>query len=137
MNESDLRSDVHYLGSSENKAWKKVRPDLFFIQRLVYYKILQKLMLSQSFILKTDETTLVGSNQSNYKHCALIRCILRCGMVMGSFVHQVKYTKIPNISKRLLIKSLKQTNICNFNSNGSVCPQLILYICILYVSSCL
>ena len=22
MNESDLRSDVHYLGSSENKAWK-------------------------------------------------------------------------------------------------------------------
>ena len=23
MNESDLRSDVHHLGSSENKAWKK------------------------------------------------------------------------------------------------------------------
>ena len=23
MNESDPRSDVHYLGSSENKAWKK------------------------------------------------------------------------------------------------------------------
>ena len=23
MNESDLRSDVRYLGSSENKAWKK------------------------------------------------------------------------------------------------------------------
>ena len=23
MNESDLRSDVHYLSSSENKAWKK------------------------------------------------------------------------------------------------------------------
>ena len=23
-NESDLRSDVHYLGSSENKAWKKI-----------------------------------------------------------------------------------------------------------------
>ena len=22
MNESDLRSDMHYLGSSENKAWK-------------------------------------------------------------------------------------------------------------------
>ena len=22
MSESDLRSDVHYLGSSENKAWK-------------------------------------------------------------------------------------------------------------------
>ena len=22
MNESDPRSDVHYLGSSENKAWK-------------------------------------------------------------------------------------------------------------------
>ena len=26
MNESDLRSDVHYLGSSENKAWKKYKP---------------------------------------------------------------------------------------------------------------
>ena len=26
MNESDPRSDVHYLGSSENKAWKKFRP---------------------------------------------------------------------------------------------------------------
>ena len=26
MNESDLRSDVHYLDSSENKAWKKFRP---------------------------------------------------------------------------------------------------------------
>ena len=26
LNESDPRSDVHYLGSSENKAWKKVRP---------------------------------------------------------------------------------------------------------------
>ena len=24
MNESDPRSDVHYLGSSENKAWKKM-----------------------------------------------------------------------------------------------------------------
>ena len=23
MNESDPRSDVHYLGSSENEAWKK------------------------------------------------------------------------------------------------------------------
>ena len=23
MNESDLRSDVHYISSSENKAWKK------------------------------------------------------------------------------------------------------------------
>ena len=26
VNESDPRSDVHYLGSSENKAWKKFRP---------------------------------------------------------------------------------------------------------------
>ena len=26
VNESDLRSNVHYLGSSENKAWKKFRP---------------------------------------------------------------------------------------------------------------
>ena len=25
MNESDPRSDVHYLGSSENKAWKKLQ----------------------------------------------------------------------------------------------------------------
>ena len=24
MNESDPRSDVHYLSSSENKAWKKI-----------------------------------------------------------------------------------------------------------------
>ena len=32
MNESDLRSDVHYLGSNENKAWKKkipYRPEFF------------------------------------------------------------------------------------------------------------
>ena len=28
MNESDLRSDVHYLGSSENKAWKKFREEI-------------------------------------------------------------------------------------------------------------
>ena len=28
MNESDPRSDVHYLGSSENKAWKKFIPRL-------------------------------------------------------------------------------------------------------------
>ena len=27
MNESDPRSDVHYLGSSENKAWKKISDD--------------------------------------------------------------------------------------------------------------
>ena len=26
MNESDPRSNVHYLGSSENKAWKKFKP---------------------------------------------------------------------------------------------------------------
>ena len=26
VNESDPRSTVHYLGSSENKAWKKFRP---------------------------------------------------------------------------------------------------------------
>ena len=28
VNESDPRSHVHYLGSSENKAWKKFRHDL-------------------------------------------------------------------------------------------------------------
>ena len=28
MNESDPRSDVHYLGSSENKAWKIWTHDL-------------------------------------------------------------------------------------------------------------
>ena len=26
VNESEPRSNVHYLGSSENKAWKKFRP---------------------------------------------------------------------------------------------------------------
>ena len=26
VNESDPRSNMHYLGSSENKAWKKLRP---------------------------------------------------------------------------------------------------------------
>ena len=33
VNESDPRSNVHYLGSGENKAWKKFRPvrDLTFI----------------------------------------------------------------------------------------------------------
>ena len=31
MNESDLRSDVHYLGSSENKAWKKFRPQFKYM----------------------------------------------------------------------------------------------------------
>ena len=30
VNESDPRSDVHYLGSSENKAWKK------FIHYFIY-----------------------------------------------------------------------------------------------------
>ena len=25
VNESDPRSDMHYLGSSENKAWKKLQ----------------------------------------------------------------------------------------------------------------
>ena len=30
MNESDLRSDVHYLGSSENKAWKKFSDSRWF-----------------------------------------------------------------------------------------------------------
>ena len=28
VNESDPRSDVHYLGSSENKAWKKKKKKL-------------------------------------------------------------------------------------------------------------
>ena len=31
MNESDLRSDVHYLGSSEDKAWKKKISGLYGI----------------------------------------------------------------------------------------------------------
>ena len=31
MKESDLRSDVHYLGSSENKAWKKKKKKMTFI----------------------------------------------------------------------------------------------------------
>ena len=31
MNESDLRSDVHYLDSSENKAWKKKNSGLYGI----------------------------------------------------------------------------------------------------------
>ena len=38
MNESDPRSDVQYLGSSENKAWKKVRYAFFTVklQKLVW-----------------------------------------------------------------------------------------------------
>ena len=39
VNESDPRSNVHYLGSSENKAWKKFRPvrdlNLFYNQELL------------------------------------------------------------------------------------------------------
>ena len=31
MNESDPRSDMHYLGSSENKAWKKFTARITFI----------------------------------------------------------------------------------------------------------
>ena len=31
MNESDLRSNVHYLGSSKNKAWKKKNSGLYGI----------------------------------------------------------------------------------------------------------
>ena len=29
VNESDPRSNVHYLGSSENKAWKKFKKKIF------------------------------------------------------------------------------------------------------------
>ena len=30
VNESDPRSNVHYLGSSENKAWKKIQASTGF-----------------------------------------------------------------------------------------------------------
>ena len=35
MNESDPRSDVHYLGSSENKAWKKFQACTGFEERKI------------------------------------------------------------------------------------------------------
>ena len=37
MNESDPRSNVHYLGSCENKAWKKFRPvrDLIWLSYIL------------------------------------------------------------------------------------------------------
>ena len=54
MNESDPRSDVHYLGSSENKAWKKkkFRPVwdnhfIMFITGLFY--VVQKLNILSIF----------------------------------------------------------------------------------------
>ena len=34
VNESDPRSNVHYSGSSENKAWKKFRLVRYFFQAL-------------------------------------------------------------------------------------------------------
>ena len=49
MNESDLRSDVHYLGSSENKAW------IFFFekeQHLYLNKVLSALLLFKDSVTK-------------------------------------------------------------------------------------
>ena len=45
MNESDPRSDVQYLCSSENKAWKKVRYAFFTVklQKLVWpFELIQQ-----------------------------------------------------------------------------------------------
>ena len=47
MNESDPRSDVHYLGSSENKAWKKkFRPvrDIQAVQAWIFFQALFSLL---------------------------------------------------------------------------------------------
>ena len=53
MNESDLRSNVHYLGSSENKAWKKFRPVGIWTHEMNEYS--NKLKYKQAWSNKTNK----------------------------------------------------------------------------------
>ena len=44
VNESDPRSNLHYLGSSENKAWKKFRPVRDPVQAWIFFQALFSLL---------------------------------------------------------------------------------------------
>ena len=70
MNESDPRSDVHYLGSSENKAWKKFQACTGF-----------EPMTSVTIFL-TAESTSVTEKKSSYKwwswHLRPVSCKSSC-----------------------------------------------------------
>ena len=56
VNESDPRSNVHYLGSSENKAWKNFRPvrdlnpwPLALFSRALFFRALHRYHIWQLF----------------------------------------------------------------------------------------
>ena len=64
MIESGPRGDVHYLGSSENKAWKKFRP--------VRFKLLVGCQLVTIYFL--NYLSLVNQVTHEYMRCGRISC---------------------------------------------------------------
>ena len=61
VNESDPRSNVHYLGSSENKAWKK-------IQACTGFEPMTK-WTHEPTVDRVDSCTLTVDSVDSYTHC--------------------------------------------------------------------
>ena len=76
VNESDPRSNVHYLGSSANKAWKKIHAcmgfEKFFLfcffLKLHYLVTIDMKLTSQN--VKADNILIVCTVCSAHSHCA-------------------------------------------------------------------
>ena len=100
VNESDLRSNLHYLGSSENKAWKKFRP----VRDLISHSVILWLFISRlvSFFLHPSFEHSTALNRHSDWCFLNHNWIINCNVIMIQSAET--YKKLKKRETRLTVK---------------------------------
>ena len=90
MDESDPRSNVHYLSSSENKAWKKIQACTALVSQKSWVHILYRPEFLSGLIFTTAQVVYITARITFIQVCILLgkhTLICRCYKLMYMFIH--------------------------------------------------
>ena len=90
MDESDPRSNVHYLSSSENKAWKKIQACTALVSQKSWVHILYRPEFLSGLIFTTAQVVYITARITFIQVCILLgkhTLICRCYKMMYMFIH--------------------------------------------------
>ena len=90
MDESDPRSNVHYLSSSENKAWKKIQACTALVSQKSWVHIPYRPEFFSGLIFTTAQVVYITARITFIQVCILLgkhTLICRCYELMYMFIH--------------------------------------------------
>ena len=90
MDESDPRSNVHYLSSSENKAWKKIQACTALVSQKSWVHIPYRPEFLSGLIFTTAQVVYITARITFIQVCILLgkhTLICRCYELMYMFIH--------------------------------------------------